>query len=175
VAPPDDLGLLGRQLLRLNANANKLEGMPANTLMRLGPISGSQAELHAILSSRCSATDRFVVLAVRSASQCCAVRPSMRAMPSLRALKDLVFLGMSENALTILPELPTSNKLAQVFFGFNALTDVSALVSCPGLVTVDLHNNRIESLPRGLERRDSNIKLIDVSNNELVHLLIELG
>lgn len=167
---PDDMGML-THLLRFNASANRLVGLPPSMaqLVRLAELQIKQNRLQSDASSAAASSSS------RAPPRTAAPRISSSGMPSFRALKDLVLLDLSENQLRRIPELPSSSKLAQVFFGFNSLTDASALLSCGGLVTVDLHNNRLEAVPRELGRRDSTIKLLDLSNNELADIPGELG
>ena len=170
---PPEMGLL-RQLLRINASANRMQGLPASMAdcTRLSSIEIKQNRLQSDPSDAPGPSSRA---APRSGPAAPRLGGST-GMPSFRGLKDLVLLDLSENCLTRIPELPRgSSKLAQVFFGFNTLRDCSALVDCPALVTVDLHNNKLESIPRELGRKDSSIKLLDLSNNELSDIAGELG
>eukprot|EP00904_Undaria_pinnatifida_P014185 jgi/Undpi1/9898/HiC_scaffold_28.g12352.m1 len=105
-------------------------------------------------------------------------RNSIEVFPEgLARLVALTSLDVRENKLTETPPLPKSDRLAQVFLGFNLLTSVDGqalLRVSGGLTELHIQSNRIAKLPEEMGSL-ARLKTLDVSNNDLAELPAALG
>ena len=62
--------------------------------------------------------------------------------------------------------IPSSKKLDQLLLGFNSLQSIQNLERCPNLTVLDLHNNKIQTLPDSVCTLYQ-LKTLKISNNDL--------
>lgn len=92
----------------------------------------------------------------------------------LLGLVNLKVLDLRENNLTVFRSFPRSPKLESVQISFNQITDVSGFSNAVGMVTLDLKNNKLTTLPEEVFLMKA-LKILDLSNNDMQNLPPELG
>ncbi|CAM9618925.1 unnamed protein product [Scytosiphon promiscuus] len=177
--------LSGNQLSRLPSSVGDLEALETlelsdNTLRSLPESIGRLKRLATLTVSNNGLTGLPVSLGgLRSVKLLDLSRNGIESVPSaaLTRLGALTSLDMRENKLTEVPALPKSDRLAQVFLGFNLLTslDGDALLNVSaGLTELHVQSNRIVHLPEEIGSL-ARLKTFDASNNDLAELPPALG
>jgi len=173
---PESIGeLMSIQVLTLDDN--QLTSLPESiaNLHNLLRFSCNKNQLSSLPTSIGRAWTRLTHLSLRT--------NSLRSLPPLSAMDDLIHLDMSENQLIRLPPLSSSPRaqLTQLHVAFNNLESLEmdssgAPLIMPAMLTlIDAHNNRLESIPISMCSLDSKLKHLDVSNNDLSDIPGEVG
>ena len=179
-APENKLQSLPRSLERcralqvLHLYDNQLTALPELQLPALLQLNVGKNRLHSLPASIAASRSLEVLV-------CC--RNGLSQLPDLSQLSALKLVDAMENRLVELPILPgegagagARSALSIVNLGFNALTEVPVqlLVSHPKLAELHFQNNRLGALALGLSALPE-LKLLDISNNELSEVPHDLG
>ena len=98
---------------------------------------------------------------------------------ALTGLNNLVMLDLNQNNFEgTFDSIPSSKKLDQLLLGFNSLQSIQNLERCPNLTVLDLHNNKIQTLPDSVctlyqlkTLKITNYKIYRIFSNGEIHYL----
>ena len=83
-------------------------------------------------------------------------------------------LDLHQNAFTEFKAIPCSAKLDTISLSFNFLTNIDNLENAPNVSVIDLHNNKLKTLPTSLLKLYS-LKTLNIGNNDLADINPRIG
>jgi Leucine-rich repeat (LRR) protein len=157
-------------LRELNLQNNKLEILPEHIgyLYALKRLHLSKNKLVTLPTS----INELIHLEMLDVS-----KNKLQNIPSLSNMRSLTILTVMENNIETLPVFPIAGKLATIQFGYNLIREINTEVlegSKQSIAELHINNNRISVIPLPIALL-INIKVIDVSNNDITDVPCTLG
>ena len=161
-----------KQLQILNLYSNNLTSLPELDLPNLVQINVGKNKLRGIPQSfaNCKSIEVFI---------CC--RNQIQHLPDLTYMRSLKVVDAMENRIEVFPLLPSegNTSLSILNLGYNFLHTLDdggmgSILDQTNLAELHLQNNKIKLIQTGLSLL-SQLKLVDISNNELTDCPYDLG
>lgn len=88
---------------------------------------------------------------------------------ALGSLRSLVSLDLHQNQLQAFYSVPQSKSFDSLLLAYNGIDELGNLERAPGLTIIDVHNNKLTSLPDAISEL-TKLKTLKISNNDLADL-----
>ena len=168
-----------RGLNIFEAHSNRLRSLPSGimNLSMLSKLIVHSNQLSSVLSD-CDSLETMTSLSLLDIH-----KNRISTLPDLTNMGKLSVLDARENEISTLPLLPTKGTVVQMLVGYNRISKLTnnesfyqrIASSYINLTEIHINNNNLISIPSEFVAVIRNVKVLEVSNNDISDVPYELG